>query len=116
LRYSDILLAADAFLKLANRIKGKSLRETDDYPGPSVSIYRAVKTPILYFGKMDYVSLSRKFAIGHAEHMAAVEEEPYQVITAMVSSSDVYEAHNPGEYFYDGPLKKGYRIYVAKGI
>ena len=32
-----------------------------------------------------------------------VEETTQHVISALVKSSDVYEAYNPGEYFYDGP-------------
>ena len=52
---------------------------------------------------MDYVTLSRKWA----KEQTAVEEEPYHVIRAMVSADQVFEALNPGEYFYDGPTIPG---------
>jgi hypothetical protein len=52
---------------------------------------------------MDYVTRSRKFASDHAEHIAVVEEEDANVLRALVNSSDVYEAYNPSEYFYNGP-------------
>lgn len=83
-----------------DRKLGKSLPETG-YQYSKVKIYRA--SPDRRFRQNDYVTLSLKFAIGHAEHQAAVEEEPYLVIEATVQAKDVYEAYNPGEYFYGGP-------------
>lgn len=41
-------------------------------------------------------------AIEHAVTTAAYEGEPQMVAVAQVSTRDVYEARNPGEYFYDG--------------
>jgi hypothetical protein len=82
---------------------GKSLYQQ----GKSVvTIYRACEGSVETFNPMDYVTLSRKFAIEHAEHMAAVEDKPYVVISKVVSGMDVYDAYNPGEYFYDGPQIK----------
>ena len=45
---------------------------------------------------------------------AAVEGESYHVIKATVKSAEVYNALNPGEYFYDGPATRGTPIYVAE--
>lgn len=46
-------------------------------------------------------------AVEHACTVALYKGEPCHVIAASVSSDDVYEATNPGEYFYDGdkPLR-----------
>ena len=63
---------------------------------------------------MDYVTLSLKFAKGHAEHNLSINEEPSAVISAMVSASSVFEAYNPGEFFYDGEMVQGKVVYVAK--
>jgi len=89
---------------LEQRQKGKSLPETG-YPHRYTTIYRA--TNEFEFKSMDYVTLSRKWAKEHAEHQTAVEEEPYHVIRAMVQADQVFEAYNPGEYFYDGPTIRG---------
>jgi len=85
-----------------SREKGRSLVDTG-YSFQKVVIYRGAVAPTNTFTSMDYVTRSRKFAIGHAEHIAAVEEEPANVLKALVKASDVYEAYNAGEYFYDGP-------------
>ena len=80
---------------------GKSLPETG-YTEKFVVIYRAMQqgTPVLKNG--DYVTRSRKFATDHARHQVAVEEEDQMVVRATVEAKDVYEAYNPGEYFYGG--------------
>lgn len=46
-------------------------------------------------------------AVEHACTVAMYKGEPCHVMAASVSSNDVYEATNPGEYFYDGkkPLR-----------
>ncbi len=77
-------------------------------------IYRALIATDSTFVPMCYVTTRRRFAIGHAEHMAVTEGEDYHVIRKMVDGKDVYEAPNPGEYFYDGPETTGREIYVAK--
>lgn len=84
---------------MSDRKFGKSLPETG-YKNKYVTIYRAAL--IKSFRPNDYVTLSLKWATGHAEHTAAYEEEPCHVLSAMVLASDVYEAYNPGEYFYGG--------------
>jgi hypothetical protein len=63
---------------------------------------------------MDYVTLSREFAKKHADHQVVVEEEPYHVLRAMVSGDRVFEAYNPGEYFYDGPVLPGKVVYTTQ--
>lgn len=83
---------------------GKSLPETG-YKEKYVTIYRATNEG--KFKSKDYVTRSLKFAIGHAEHQAAMEDEPCAVIKILALAKDVYEAYNPGEYFYDGPEIKG---------
>lgn len=94
---------------LENRAKGRSLPETG-YEFRHAKIYRATKASETTFKPMDYVSLSLKFTRGHAEHQAAVDGEPYHVIAAMVPASTVFEAYNPGEFFYDGPEVSGKQV------
>lgn len=98
---------------LEDRQKGKSLPETG-YEYRYVTIYRAMPADVDSFKKMDYVSLSRKFAKEHGLHMATVEGEDFHVLRAMVKASDVYEAYNPGEYFYDGPEIRGKLVQFYK--
>jgi hypothetical protein len=104
-----------------DRRKGKSLPETG-HTDKFVTIYRAVLATVMGFQPMDYVTLNRRWAIEHAEHVAAVEGENATVLRALVPAKDVYEAYNPGEYFYDGPAITGRPItgagmkpYVAEG-
>lgn len=89
------------------RMRGKSLS------GYAV-IYRALPVAQTTFSPMAYVTTSRKFATEHADHMAAVEGEDYHVIRKIVDGRHVYEAPNPGEYFYDGPEISARTIYVAR--
>lgn len=87
--------------------RGKSLAELGGHPA-TVKIYRAVVgTETKVFKPMDYVTMSYRFARGHAAHNADVEEEPAHVLSAMVPSKDVYQAPNRDEYFYDGPEIQG---------
>lgn len=90
---------------LETRDKGRSLPETG-YEYRNCTIYRAVALHEANFKAMDYVGVDnygKRFAIKHAAHQAAVEGEPFHVIKAMVPAAHVFEAYNPGEYFYDGP-------------
>lgn len=93
------------------RDKGQSLAEMGERQ--PVRIYRAVKEGDMSFHPMDYVTRSMKFARQHAEHIAAVEEENASVLTALAAPEHVFEAYNPGEFFYDGPPLK---VMVAKRI
>jgi len=92
------------------RTKGKSLPETG-YTLSVASIYRAVPAGVTTIEPMDYVTRTKKWAQGHADHVAAVEEDEAVVLKAMVKAADVYEASNPGEYFYDGPAVRGRVVY-----
>jgi len=106
-----VLAAAVAIKKGSRaRTKGKSLPETG-YTLSVVSIYRAVPAGVTTIEPMDYVTRTKKWAQGHADHVAAVEEEEAVVLKAMVKAADVYEASNPGEYFYDGPAVRGRVVY-----
>ena len=81
-----------------------------------IKAYRAVADGTTTFKDMDYVTLSRTFAEGHAEHGAAVDEIPYQVISAVIPVGWLCEAYNPGEYFFhrkDCGTTKGKIIYTA---
>lgn len=83
------------------RRPGKPLEQ--DY----VYIYRARSADEPVFETNDYVTLSRRWALGHAEHQAVVTGEPQIVIRAFVKGALVAEAYNPGEYFYTGPRLGG---------
>lgn len=95
-------------------LSGKSLA-TATGPG-MVDIYRARNALGDTFEHGDYITLSPKFAIEHAESNAVYEEEPQIVIRASVNKRDVIEATNPGEYHYVGksPLK-GHVAYKTLG-
>lgn len=95
------------------RKHGKSLLELG-HKFPQ-RVYRARKANGLTFTNNDYVTLSYKFAKEHAEHMAAVENEDFIVISRLISPNNIFEAYNPGEYFYVGPTIEGKEIYRAKG-
>lgn len=90
-----------------NRQLGRPLTEVEPsrygHRNAKVTIYRGVLTEVTTFNSKDYITLSYKFALGHAKHTAEIEEEPAHVLSARVLASEVFEAYNPGEYFYDGP-------------
>lgn len=93
---------------------GKSLAQTN---GPGyIDIYRARNAQGDTFEHGDYITLSPKFAVEHAESNAVYEGEMQIVIRAYVNRKDVVEATNPGEYHYVGksPLK-GYVAYKTLG-
>lgn len=92
---------------------GKSL--SSQINTPFITIYRAAPMNANAFFDKDYITLSKKFAIEHAENNHVYHDEPYHVIQALVSTKDVYDAYNPGEYFYSGPDKKAREIYVSLG-
>lgn len=98
---------------IEDRQKGKALPDTG-YKDAYVVIYRAVLTSVSEFRPMDYVTLRRRWAIEHAQHVAAMEGEPAHVLRALVRAKYVFEAYNPGEYFYDGPEVTGRPIYLAE--
>jgi hypothetical protein len=97
----------------AARQLGKSLPETG-YDLRRVTIYRAVPVSVDSFKPMDYVGRNLRWVKGHADHVAAVSEEEAVVLKATVMAADVYEAYNPGEFFYNGPEVKGRIVYRQK--
>lgn len=97
----------------SDRKLGKSLKS--QFSTPYVLVYRAAPMSANEFFDKDYVTLSKKFAIEHAENNHIYHEEPQHVIQALISTENVYDAYNPGEYFYSGPNKKAKEIYVTKG-
>tara|TARA_R110000822_G_scaffold128195_37_gene264000 strand:- start:2650 stop:3039 length:390 start_codon:yes stop_codon:yes gene_type:complete len=97
----------------SDREKGAPLSSKTS--NPYITIYRAVPEGTTEFKDMDYVTLSRKFAVEHAENNTVVNDDLHIVIKAMVSTSDVYDATNPGEYFYSGKPERGKLIYTSKG-
>jgi len=92
--------------KQLSDIKGKKLIKT----------YRAVAEDVDTFKDKDFVTLSLKFAVEHAESNAVTQMEPQQVIVAMIPSENLYEATNPGEYIYSGEEVKGEVAYKTKGV
>ena len=95
---------------LEERQKGACLATTtkDKY----VYIYRAVLATTTTFKPMDYVTLSRKWADDHCKHIVATDEAPAHVLKAFVPTKNVFDAYNPGEYFYDGPEIPGKPVII----
>ena len=97
---------------IETRKLGKSLPQIG-YTFKFATIYRALHNrDTSLHGNSEYVTLSRKFTIEHAQHQTAVHEEVYVVVQYQVRSENVYEAYNPGEYFYYGPPVLGKVIYT----
>ncbi len=103
----------------------EKLEENDRQLGPKLSnkegkkliwVYRAVANDALTFKDKDYVTLSKKFAVEHAENNHVYNEEQQQVIRALISTENLYDAYNHGEYFYSGPETKGRTYYKTKGL
>jgi GNAT superfamily N-acetyltransferase len=96
-----------------NRELGQSL--ANQMSTPYITIYRAAPLEANEFYDRDYVTLSKKFAIEHAENNHVYNETPFHVIRTLVPTKNVFDASNPSEYFYSGPNKKGTEIYITKG-
>lgn len=129
----DVIFESKTKLKLSDKVvqdnakKQQSLNESARNPGKklsehlryqyskSVVIYRARDTKDNTFNTEDYVTLSPKFAVEHAESNHIYEGKPQQVIKAVVHPSLVADASNPGEYFYIGKPIEGKSVYVSKG-
>lgn len=82
----------------------------------SILMFRARDANDSYFVPYDYVTLSHKFAIEHAESNHAYTEDPQIVIRALVPAKYLAEASNPGEWFYIGPKIKGSIVYKTLGV
>ena len=94
--------------------KGKLLSETNPALG-FVKMFRARDAKSDEFNTNDYVTLSPKFAVEHAENNHIYNDEPQIVIRKLVSTNLLREASNPGEYFYIGPFIKGELVYRTLG-
>lgn len=93
--------------------RGKSLPQTG-YAYKHVEIFRAMHSKESGLKPNDFVTRSKKFAIEHSDHMTSVNEELYHVMRFVVKAEHVFEAWNPGEYFYNGPDVKGTEVYNSK--
>ena len=80
-----------------------------------IKVYRAVKKGVIQFYDKDYVTFSETFAKEHAENNHVYYDEPFDVIYALISSDKLYDAYNPGEYFYVGKPLNGKVIYTSLG-
>lgn len=92
--------------------KGKSLKQLG-YAYNIVEIFRALLATELNLNDNDYVTRSKRFAIEHSDHQTTVNGELYHVMRYFVNPEHVFEASNPGEYFYKGPPVKGKEIYKS---
>jgi len=104
------------FLLENERTGGKALSEYPRYQYSSrIIIYRARNKDGDEFHKDDYITLSPKFAIEHAESTEVYQEEQQIVIRATAHPKDVVDASNPGEYFYKGNTIHGDVVYKTLG-
>lgn len=111
--FNEVELSGNSGQLADDRKLGKKL--SDQIGVKFINIYRAVKGGIDHFYDKDYVTPSKKFAIEHSESNHVYHEEPQQVIRALISTDNLYDAYNPGEYFYVGNPKKASVIYTSKG-
>lgn len=81
----------------------------------TVMIFRARDSKGDEFDSKDYVTLSSKFALEHAESNHVYNDEQYIVIRATVPTNQLAEASNPGEWFYIGPKIHGDVVYKSLG-
>lgn len=111
-QYDALLKKNESIVESRKKMAGKSLRDLGVQF--KVLIYRAPEKSVLSFSDGDYVTRSKKFALGHAAHNADMEGETYDVIKAFVEPDLVFEAPNPGEFFYFGPSIKGKHVKTVK--
>jgi len=109
------MISLKSIITEAERRLGKSLSQSG-YPQENVYIYRAMIGTEIHLKPHDYVTRSKKFAVEHADHMTAVNDEMYHVMMYFVKASDVYEAYNPGEYLYNGPDVRGTEVYKSENF
>lgn len=81
----------------------------------TVMIFRARDSKGDEFDSKDYVTLSSKFALEHAESNHVYNDDQYIVIRATVPTNQLAEASNPGEWFYIGPKIHGDVVYKSLG-
>lgn len=80
---------------------------SDEVGRKLVKVFRAVANNQDYFKDKDYVTLSRRFAVEHAENNHVYNDEQQKVIMAFIWTTELFNALNPGEYFYHGKDLKG---------
>ena len=96
------------------RVHGKLLSEIKPEL-KTVIIFRARDNKSDEIEPKDYVTLSSKFALEHAESNHVYSDEQHFVIRATVSTKHLAEASNPGEWFYIGPKIHGDVVYKSLG-
>ena len=104
-----------SFTDYVNEDRELTTKLSDEVGRKLVTMYRAVAKDQDYFKDRDYVTLSKKFAVEHAENNNCYYEEPYKVIATTVWTNELYNATNAGEYFYSGKDHKGRTIYNTLG-
>lgn len=83
-------------------------------PTSTIRIFRAQPENTDTIRKDDYITLSVKFAVEHAENNHIYEDTPHVVITAVVPRESIRPASNPGEYLSNVDVT-GEKIYTSKG-
>lgn len=114
LKVLDVIDSVENIKENEERSHGKLMSELK----PSlktVMIFRARDNKSDTFESKDYVTLSSKFALEHAESNHVYSEEPHIVVRATVPTKHLAEASNPGEWFYIGPTVHGDVVYKSLG-
>lgn len=123
---SEIIVSKAKLVGVYNITKKKTLVESEERKHgkllseikptlKTVMIFRARDDKSDEFDSKDYVTLSSKFALEHAESNHVYSEEPQIVIRATVPTNQLAEASNPGEWFYIGPKIHGDVVYKTLG-
>lgn len=79
-----------------------------------VRIFRALPSGETVIRTGDYVTMSAKFAIEHAENNHIYEDAPHDVVMAITDRNGIKDASNPGEYLATKDVE-GEPIYTSKG-
>lgn len=88
--------------------------EEDLNEARKVRIFRAQPTGTNIIRKDDYVTMSVKFAVEHAENNHIYEDEPHDVVVAEVEADDIRDATNASEYLANRDIEAT-PIYTSKG-
>lgn len=123
---SEIIVSKAKLVGVYNITKKKTLVESEERKHgkllseikptlKTVMIFRARDDKSDEFESKDYVTLSSKFALEHAESNHVYSEEPHIVIRATVPTNQLAEASNPGEWFYIGTKIHGDVVYKTLG-
>jgi len=107
------MIKLKSLLSEDGRSLGKPITQTG-YSFRQVEIFRAMRATEKELKPKDYVTRSKRFAVEHSDHMTSVSEELYHVMRYVVRAEHVFEAYNPGEYFYNGPEIEGNKVYDSE--